>query len=189
MYSNLESSEVSEQAQKKKKLTGRPTKLKPDVQQRIISAIRGGNTLETAAAFGGVTYSCFREWVKKGEAGRKPFVELFEAVKKAESESEIESVSRIKLAARGGQVIRRVTVEKADGTTQTTEEFSTGQWQADAWFLERRHSGRWARRDRNVTTNLTVNPDDLTNEQLARIALGEDPTLVLADARLGEGAT
>lgn len=138
--------------QKKKNKGGRPTKFKPDVCDRILLAIRGGNTLETSARYGGVSYPQFREWVKAGEEGDPRYSEFSEAVKKAEADSEAESVARIKLAARGGQLTRRVTVAKPDGTETTTEEYSTGQWQADAWYLERRHSMRWARRDKHELT-------------------------------------
>ena len=35
-------------------MAGRPTKLTPDVQEKIVQAIRAGNYIETAAAYAGV---------------------------------------------------------------------------------------------------------------------------------------
>jgi len=138
---------------------GRPTKFTPDVRARIISAIRNGNTYDAAANYGGVTYSIYREWMKRGEdEGVGDFFDFFEAVKKAEAEAEVESVALIRRSAKEGQ------------------------WQAAAWFLERRKPSEWGRRDRHEVsqTSLNINWDDLTENEMERIANGESPASVLA---------
>ena len=53
------------------------------------------------------------------------FLEFVEAVKKAEAEAEVESVALIRRSAQDGQ------------------------WQAAAWFLERRKPSDWGRKDRH----------------------------------------
>lgn len=138
---------------------GRPTKFTPDVRTRIISAIRNGNTYEASANYGGVSYDSFRGWLKRGEDDADgEFFEFFNAIKKAEAEAEIESVALIRRSAQDGQ------------------------WQAAAWFLERRKPSDWGRRDRHevAQTNLNINWDDLTENELERIAAGESPAAVLA---------
>lgn len=142
---------------------GRPSKLTPTVQESILSAISTGVTYEVACAHAGIAYSTLRNWIVAAEQGDKDpaKVELLEALKKAEAEAELSCVARIRKAAIGGQ------------------------WQASAWLLERRYPERWSRRDRYEVsaTNVNVNWDDLTDDELARIAAGEQPAKVLAARR------
>ena len=45
----------------------RPTKLNFNTHNKIITAIRAGNYIETAAAYAGVNKSTLYEWLKRGE--------------------------------------------------------------------------------------------------------------------------
>lgn len=114
----------------------RPTKLNFDTHNKIITAIRAGNYIETAAAYAGVNKSTLYEWLKRGEREKqrvaenpryrirkseKPYVEFSNAVEKALAEAEIRDVAIIAKAA---------------------EE----QWQAAAWRLERKFPDRWGRK-------------------------------------------
>ena len=63
---------------------------------------------------------------------------------------------------------------------------SNGQWQAAAWILERRWPGEFGRRDRLQTEHtgaplevIVRRMSSLTDEQLERIAGGEDPAQVV----------
>ena len=107
---------------------GRPGKLTPEVQQRIVQAVASGNYLETAAAYGGITYTTFNNWMHRGEERKgENYVAFFEAVKKAEADAEVLRVARISKAA------------------------NEGNWQADAWYLERRYPNRWGKRVSEVS--------------------------------------
>ena len=102
---------------------GRPSKLTPETQQKIAQAVASGNYFDTAAAYGGVSYATFNNWMNKGEAGeRKDYVEFFNTIKKAEADAEVMRVARI---SKAGQ---------------------EGNWQADAWQLERRYPHKWGKR-------------------------------------------
>lgn len=105
---------------------GRPSKLTPEVRERLLDAIRSGVTYEVACSHAGIAYSTLRNWVTAAEqgAGDPIKLELLDALKKAEADAEVTCIARIREAATGGQ------------------------WQAAAWLLERRHPERWARRDR-----------------------------------------
>lgn len=46
---------------------GRPGKLTPEVQEKILEAIRDGNYYEAACAYAGITYRTFRYWMERGE--------------------------------------------------------------------------------------------------------------------------
>jgi len=48
----------------------RPEKLTPEVQQKIVDAIRLGNYIETAAAYAGISKSTLYDWLKKGGRAR-----------------------------------------------------------------------------------------------------------------------
>ena len=73
----------------------RPTKLTPDVQQRICDAVGIGATYEHAAAYGGVSYEAFNTW-------RKRYVQFSEALKAAEGRAVVGWLAKIEKAASDG---------------------------------------------------------------------------------------
>lgn len=102
---------------------GRPTKLTPEVQERICQAIRAGNYYESACAYAGIAYSTFREWMVKGEKAKSgKYREFMEAIKKAEYEAEVRMVAM-------------------------WQKHMPDNWQAIATFLERRYPDRWGKKD------------------------------------------
>lgn len=119
---------------------GRPTKLNIDTHNKIISVIRAGNYIETAAAYAGIDKSTLYDWLKRGEREKqrvaqnprcnirkseKPYVEFSNAVEKALAEAEVRDVAIIDKAAED-------------------------QWQAAAWRLERKFPDRWGRKRLDV---------------------------------------
>jgi transposase len=117
-------------------VVGRPTKLTPEIQNRIVVLIRAGNYVETAAASAGIHKSTLYDWLKRGAREKQritqnprariskkeaPFVDFSDAVEKAQAEAESRDVMLIAKAA---------------------EE----QWQAAAWRLERKFPARWGRK-------------------------------------------
>lgn len=108
---------------------GRPNKLTPEIQQKIVDAIRMGNYIETAAAFAGINKSTLYDWLKKGARSKSgKFREFSNAVEKALAESEIRDVAVISAASKDN-------------------------WQAAAWRLERKFPDRWGRKSR-IEANL-----------------------------------
>ena len=70
----------------------RPTKLTPDVEERILLGLRAGNFLKVAAAAAGVGEATLHRWL----ADRRPPYRAFDAaVRKAIAESEVLLVGRI----------------------------------------------------------------------------------------------
>lgn len=98
---------------------GRPTSLTPEVSASIINTMRDGGYLTDAAWIAGIIPATVYNWIERGEAGESPFVEFLYALKKAEAEARLESLRYIK---QGGK-----------------------DWQAQAWFLERRDKPGWGR--------------------------------------------
>lgn len=132
---------------------GRPSKFTPDVCNRILSAIRNGNTYEASANYGGVDYTTYRLWINRGEdEGEGEFFEFAEAVKRAASSAEVESVARIRAAGSGQRVLLSETERETPDGKKVIErkyQYAPPQWQADAWFLERRKPSEWGRKDRH----------------------------------------
>ena len=101
---------------------GRPLKLTPEVEARLVEAVELGATWERAADAAGVGASTLRDWRQRGEAGEKPFAAFLASVKRAESAGVERALRSIRKAAEGGA------------------------WQASAWLLERRYPADYGRR-------------------------------------------
>ncbi len=104
-------------------MAGRKTKLNPEVQKEIVKRIRAGNYIRVACQAVGISHTTYFDWLKKGEEDKSPYAEFLDAVKKAESEAHVEYVAIVASHA-------------------------PKQWQAAAWWLERRFPELWGRRDR-----------------------------------------
>jgi transposase len=119
-------------------MMGRPAKLTPERQAKIVQAIRLGNTRECAAKWAGVGRSTLLLWLARGRKERERleqpgarkrrseriYLDLLAAVEKAEADAEAAMVGHITKAVRDGQ------------------------WTAAAWWLERRYPEKWGRKDR-----------------------------------------
>jgi transposase len=128
-------------------MTGRPTKLTPDLTKKIVGVIAAGNYLETAAAYAGLSKVTLYDWMKRGrrelerrnngeKANRREshYVTFLNAIEKALAQSEAGAVA---------------TITKA----------SEDHWQAAAWRLERRFPNKWARRDHHHISGDDVEPE------------------------------
>jgi transposase-like protein len=121
---------------------GRPDKLTPQVQERIIQAVRGGNYVEVAARYAGIDKAQFYRWLERGErekAGK--FRDFRNAIKDAEAAAEAEAVAQVRLAARDS-------------------------WQAGMTWLERKFPERWGRNDRLNITHKDRDVRTLTDAEL-----------------------
>jgi hypothetical protein len=108
----------------------RPSKLTPQTTETICEALGSGAYLETASRAAGVAPSTLHGWLQRGRLAEQssnpksddlPFLELLEAVKKAQAVAEMTALSVIREAA------------------------ERGTWQAAAWFLERSNPAAWGR--------------------------------------------
>ena len=112
-----------DEEQNSKRHIGRRTKLTPEIRDKICELVRAGNYGEVAARCAGIHPATFYRWQERGREGRAPYGEFCDCLEKATAEAEARNI---------------VTIQKA----------SQEQWQAAAWFLERKHHERWGRRDR-----------------------------------------
>ena len=127
---------------------GRPSKLSPEIQERICSALRDGNYESAAAAAGGVGTSTVRQWLQWGrDAKSARYVAFLAAVTRAREDAELRLV-------------------------ELWQEAMPSDWRAIAEFLARRYPERWGKRERNeVTVSATAHaaPQRLSKELLDQI--------------------
>lgn len=99
----------------------RPSKLSPEVHERIVRGIRAGNYAEPAARAAGVSSSTYYRWLERGKDEKDGiYRDLYQAVRRAEAEAEVHAVA----------VIRKAMPDD---------------WRAALAYLERRHPERWRR--------------------------------------------
>jgi hypothetical protein len=130
----------------------RPTKLSPEVQELIVTAIRAGSFPEPAADAAGIAPSTYYRWMRLGrEETSGPHRDFFEGVRRAEGEAEVHAIA----------VIRKQ---------------MPGDWRAALAYLERRHSERWGRRaaeeraaERPRARRSGIDLRKLTDEELAEL--------------------
>lgn len=145
----------------------RPSKLTKTVQENICDALSIGCTLEIAATYGGVSYSTLNNWRKLG----------IDAQTRRESGNDISSEDKKYLkflqaidGAINAASIRYV--EVIDNAAAIDPKWA-------AYMLERR-GVFLPPTQRNQTQTLNIDVTKLSDEQLERIANGEDAYAVLA---------
>jgi len=96
--------------------------LTPEIEKKILDAIRIGNYYEAACAYAGINIRTFYRWMEKGEKAKSgEFCQFCHAVKQAEGDAEARIV--------------------AQWTSKTPED-----WRAAQAFLEHRYPERWGKR-------------------------------------------
>lgn len=163
---------------------GRPSRLTPEVQERVLTALRLGAPLAAAAGAAGISDRTLRRWMAEGRAaaesppsGREPAAlrrkrGFFEEVSRAQDEAHVRYAAMLAKAAKDGD------------------------FRAVSFALERRWPEHWGRRERLEHHATEAPPFDLE-------AIASDPealdrymdmvrelrrTLAEAAARQGGGA-
>lgn len=170
-----------------------------EAQDVILAAIRRGTSYESAAQSAGVSYRTLRRWLKRGEdelervaerRGRRvkkreaAYVAFHQKFQQAKAQGELSLADVILTAAEGGDVIRETSITEIvrDGQvvekrTAKTERTKAQDWRAAAFMLERRHG--WTNRQENL--DIEIDLADLDEDELERVATGENPVDVILD--------
>ncbi len=142
-------------------MAGRNTKLTEEVQGEFTRLIAQGMFVRQACGFIGVSEQTIYNWMARGSAEvlrlennprsklltkEKPFVDFFKAVRKAETQAEVRSVTQWQNAIRDGD------------------------WRAAKDFLARRYPDRWSPRieitgAEGAPVQVNMNVDVVTLEQ------------------------
>jgi hypothetical protein len=121
---------------------GRPDKLTPEVQAKIVNAMAAGNYAETSAQAAGIDPRTFYNWMARGEAEKAgKYFQFFRAVKDADARAEVSDIAVIHMDP---------------------------SWQARAWVRERRHPAKWGRRDRMEVSGAGGEPFKIIVEHVGR---------------------
>jgi hypothetical protein len=147
----------------------RPTKLTPELQRQICTLLEDGNFVETVCDYVGIDKTTFYDWMMRGGRGWKTdiddgFVEFSHAVKNAIALAEMQTLGE----------------QKSGGMN----------WQAKAWWLERRHPDKWGNRGKNTNLNVQVDMSTLPDEIIDKLARGEEVDLatIASASRTGKKA-
>ena len=107
-------------------MAGRKLKLDQELIEQVSLIIRQGNYAQTACEMVGIGTTTYYRWLETAEKDNAPKIyrEFRDAIKRAEAQAEVRSVTRIMQAA------------------------DEGTWQASAWYLERKHPTKWGRNDK-----------------------------------------
>ena len=104
----------------------RPSKLTPEIEKKILDAIRIGNYYEAACAYAGINIRTFYRWMENGEKAKSgKYCQFCHAVKQAEGDAEARIV--------------------AQWTSKTPED-----WRAAQAFLEHRYPERWGKKETHI---------------------------------------
>ena len=136
---------------------GRRSKLTPKRQEAICNLIREGAYAVVAAQCVGISESSFYFWKQRGradlDAGEpSKYSEFLEALKKAESEAEVDAIKCVLDAAKNGS------------------------WTAAMTYLERRWPKRWSRSEKREHIGAVVEPvaTDLSRLTVEELKLARD---------------
>jgi hypothetical protein len=147
--------------------TGRPSKLTPEIAERITKAIVAGTPFDSAAALAGVSRETLRGWARRGaEESAGPHRDFVEGVDRALAEYEQKLLTAIQTAAMNGTA------------------------SAAMWLLERRWPDRWSKREKRVGYDeFRVLREDQTNDKRTRAVLEGDTTALRVSVAEAIGAT
>lgn len=79
---------------------GRPDKLTPEIQNKIVTAVRAGAFVETAASYAGISKVTLYDWMKRGnKSTHGKFRDFLNAVEQAFAEATVADLAQISAAA------------------------------------------------------------------------------------------
>ncbi|MFK0203430.1 hypothetical protein [Streptomyces lavendulae] len=156
---------------------GRPTKLSPEVVDRLTAASKAGSPTRIAAGYAGISERSFMNWMARGrraveardEDDRQPdkadlpYVALFEQVSQARSEAALQALVQIRAAARDRVVLDRETIRHDPKTGEVVfyrkeRRVQAGDWRAAAWFLEHVYPQHYGRNRQRSDWEDVLNP-------------------------------
>lgn len=95
-----------------------------EVKDILLPALKEGMPKTQACALAGISRQALYKWIDKGEKGEKPYVDIVVTIKKAQAEFVQDRIKGIKKAG------------------------DNGNWQANAWTLERLFPEDFAKHDK-----------------------------------------
>ena len=147
-----------------------PSKLTLRARKIVYAAIEAGLPITRCHNLIGVNQSTMYTYLKYGEDPRyKKFYNFRQKIKKIERRREIEALKAIRESAKGGFQKIKTKIQTGDrGNVITrTETTLSPQWQAAAWFLERKDKSNWGRDTIGESKSAAELAADIQEAQLA----------------------
>lgn len=149
---------------------GRPHKLTPEIQERLIEALRAGNYIETACQYAGLHKTTYYQYQALADEPDPPAwaVDFANAVKEARAQAEVRNLTLIQKAAKDAK-----------------------HWTAAAWFLERSYPNRWGRvtRVQQEISGPNQGPIEIADARATLLKIIEDTAHVESEGDAGESAS
>lgn len=137
-----------ERSPKATRSVGKPCKLTPDTQEKILKSISRGATYELASNGACIHYDTFKHWMRLGEA-------------------DVKANQHTKYSTFFTEV-RRIESEHADMVIESVSAHLEKDWKAGGWIAERRYSRHYGKEAGEVRE---------MKEMLAQFIAGQNPEL------------
>lgn len=148
---------------------GRPSSFSAESSKKILDSLRIGMTRRAASASGGVWYTTFLDWLKKGELAKSgAFYDFYHAVAVAEDEAEALHTGILVRAARGRDVTTTKTRRYTDKEGKPVEEVTT----TTAFEHSPQFSLEWLKRRKREEWGDSVQFRRMTDDQLIGYVTG-----------------
>jgi len=147
-----------------------PCKLTLRARKIVYAAVEIGLPITRCHNLIGVNQSTMYTYLKYGEDPRyKKFYNFRQKIKKIEKRREIEALKVIRESAKGGFKKVKTQIQTGDkGNVVTrTESTLSPQWQAAAWYLERKDKSNWGRDIMSQTKSAAELAAEIQEAQLA----------------------
>lgn len=144
---------------------GRKPKLTKELIKKATDIIRMGNYTETACEYLGIHKSTWYKWLSAGEKANSGLKrEFFDAIKKAEAEAQIRNLGIIQQAAKEN-------------------------WQAAAWYLERKFPDQWGKKKYEVEHKgeMKTNNEHTITQRIVNDPVSRELARQLYRRSVGEG--
>lgn len=119
-------------------------KLNDELEHRILQFIQAGNYVETACAASGITEATYYNWLRWGRIVEEKYGETLDPEVDDKPDDVTDTEWRCWLFLRRAKV---ATAEAEAYAVAIVRKHMPDQWTAAMTFLERRHPGRWKRRE------------------------------------------
>lgn len=145
------------------------TILTPELIDEICSYVKDGVPNKLVAKAIGVKYSTFLKWIRIGtgreivkEANITDYKLFVKKLEQAEAQAKIAYIRLMKKAAEGGIILSEKETHTKNGQLVVDKKYSSPSWMAAAWFLERRESENFAKR--NITDEIPNDEEKVDDE-------------------------
>lgn len=167
---------TSTRARTRKRKVGRPPRLvEAGVRERLLEAFTAGCSVEASCYAAGIAPATFYNWANRAAAELDrltdlatpanprpqprseewPFVELLESVSRVRAERQQRMLGIVDRVAQGGALISTREEHTSDGGYIVTKTYTTPDWRAAQWWIERAFPAQFGRQAQPVAIEVT----------------------------------